>query len=146
LLEVALEPKVHLRAVDHGARSRVVAHLGECERRAQHVGGELVSAFGVIGRDAYLVVNGKAAIAPTEHAAAKFLRGHALLDQKIQHRAAKPALEQRLRNWRQWGECAIDAKHPVGAQNMDVRMEAHQVAEGLIAGLYWHSASLPSNA
>ena len=41
-LEVPLQSQVHLRAVDHRAGRRVVAHLGKRERRAQHVAGELL--------------------------------------------------------------------------------------------------------
>ena len=66
-------------ALDHGGAGRLVAHLGKRERRAPHGAGEFLSARGVLGRDANLVVNAKPAIAPAEHAGAKRLRDRARL-------------------------------------------------------------------
>ena len=71
-------------------------------------------------RDAHLVVNRKPAIAPAEHARAKLLRDRSLLDHKIQHRAAKAALEQPFRDRRQGGERAVRPGNAVGGENMYV--------------------------
>ena len=47
-LEVALEAGMHLRAIDHRARGRVVGHLLKGHRGAQHVAGELLASLGIL--------------------------------------------------------------------------------------------------
>ena len=58
-------------------------------------------------------------------------RDRPLLEQKIQHRTAKTALEQCFRNRRQFEERSVRPKNPVGGEYVHVRMKVHQIAEGL---------------
>jgi len=58
-LEVALQAQVHVRAVDHRSRLRVIGHLLKRHRRAQHVSGELASTLGIALAYPHLVVRRK---------------------------------------------------------------------------------------
>jgi len=63
-LEVALQAGVHLGAVDHGSRGRVVGHLLQGHRRAQHVAGEFLSPLGIFGCHPHVVVRRETATGP----------------------------------------------------------------------------------
>jgi hypothetical protein len=86
-LEVPLEARVHLRAVDDRAGGCVISHLLQGHRRADHIAGEFDAAFVVY--DPHLVVRRKpAAVAPAEHLRAQLISDRPLLDQEREHRAA----------------------------------------------------------
>ena len=65
-----------------------------------------------------------------EHAATKLFRDRPFVDQKIQRRPPKTALEQRLGNRRQFDKTPVRPEHAVGGKHVHVRMKVHQVADG----------------
>ena len=130
-LEVALQPQVHLGAVDDGARFRVVGHLLQGHGRAQHGAGELLSRLRVLRIHPHLVVDGKPAVAPAEHAITH-LPGECLCaHEELQHRAPKTLHKERLGNRRQRREPPAGQKRPVCGKYMHMRVEVRQIPEGL---------------
>ncbi len=106
----------------------VVGHLRKGHRGAQHVPGELLSAPGILGPDAHLVVHRETTVAPAEQAAAQFLGQRVLAREKRAHRAPKALKEQRLGHRRQGDKRCIGQERPVGAKHVHVRVEVGQVA------------------
>jgi len=96
-LKVSLEPQVHLRALDHRAGRRVVAHLLQRHRRADHGAGELDAAFPVLAGNAHLVVRSKpAAVAPAGHLRAQLYGEGLVCAQELKHRAPEAFGKQRF--------------------------------------------------
>ncbi|MSR25235.1 MAG: hypothetical protein EXR96_09145 [Nitrospiraceae bacterium] len=54
------------------------------------------------------------------------------------HKLPVPPLAQPLGNGRQGQERAVRTKHPVGGENVGVRMEVHQVAEEALVRAGFH--------
>ena len=69
----------------------VVGHLRKGHRRAQHGACELLSAPGILGPDAHLVVRGEPTVAPAEHAAAQVLGQRVLAHEKLAMRHSSPS-------------------------------------------------------
>lgn len=91
---------MHLRAIDHHARSRVVGHLLKGHRGAQRVAGEILSSLGILGRHPHRVMRREPRVAPAEHAATKLVSERLIFHEKIEHRAPKALGKQSLRHGR----------------------------------------------
>ena len=118
-------------AVDDHAGLVVVAHLLESERAADHVAGKALPAFGVVGFAADPVVHREAGVTPLEHAFSESGIQHAFRTQEIQYLVSQRLTKRRFRQRRQHPEGAGGQEHAVGNQGVNVRIESHEIAEGL---------------
>lgn len=76
-------------------------------------------------------MDGEAAVAPSEHARRQPHANGTLGHEQLEHFGTKALFEQFHGNRRQHDEHAIGAKQTVGGKHMDMRVEGHQIAEGL---------------
>jgi hypothetical protein len=123
---VDIEPDT-LAAVDHRAARRVVSLLLQRERRAQHVARQAFPAFGVVGGNAHLVVDGEAAMAPGEHLLSKRRKDHRSSDKETEHLAAQPLGKNRFRDRRQRNETSRRFEDAVGNERVHLGVEVDQI-------------------
>lgn len=120
---------MRLGTIDDHAGVRCIAHLLERERAADHVAGEPLPASGIVGADP--VMDREARVTPVEHALCEPSIQHALGAKEIEQLVAQGFAEKSFGQWWQCPEGAGGQDHAVGDQSMDMRVDGHEIAEGL---------------
>ena len=118
-------------AIDDHARFTVIAQFVECKRTADHVAGEPLTSFGIGGLAADAVVHRETRVSPLAHAMGEIGSEGVFFAQEIEHFVAQRFAGSVLGQQRQYPKCAGRKKHAIGYQGMDMRVEGHEVAEGL---------------
>ena len=109
---------MHARAVDDHACLRVIGHLLQRQRRAQHVLRKFLAALHILGAHAHAVVHRKAAVAPGEHSRGQALGEHPLADEQLGRPGAKARFEQLRQNSGQPDERSVLPENAIGGKHM----------------------------